>query len=69
MSRAIMQTIQAAIDAAHDGNVVLVDEGTYYENINFKGKAITVASRFYMDGDTSSYFQNDHRRQSTFQSG
>jgi hypothetical protein len=32
---------------------VLVDEGTYYENINYKGKAITVASHFYMDGDTS----------------
>jgi len=47
------ETIQAAIDAAEDGNVVLVEEGTYYENINFKGKAITVASRFYMDGDTS----------------
>jgi len=47
------ETIQAAIDAAQDGNVVLVDEGTYYENINFKGKAITVASQFYMDGDTS----------------
>ncbi len=47
------ETIQAAIDAAHDGNVVLVDEGTYFENINFKGKAITVASNFYLDGDTS----------------
>ena len=46
-------TIQGAIDAASDGNIVLVDEGTYYENINFKGKAITVASRFYMDEDTS----------------
>jgi predicted GH43/DUF377 family glycosyl hydrolase len=46
-------TIQSAIDAAHDGNVILVDEGTYYENINFKGKAITVASQFYMDNDTS----------------
>jgi len=47
------ETIQAAIDAASDGNVVLVDEGTYYENINFKGKAITVASHYYIDGDTS----------------
>ncbi len=46
-------TIQEAIDAAHDGNVVLVDEGTYFENINFKGKAITVASYYYFDGDTS----------------
>ena len=46
-------TIQAAIDAAVDGDVVLVEDNTYYENINFKGKAITVTSRFYVDGDTS----------------
>ncbi len=46
-------TIQAAIDAAVDGDVVLVEDDTYYENINFKGKAITVTSRFYVDGDTS----------------
>jgi hypothetical protein len=46
-------TIQEAIDAAMNGNVVLVDEGTYYENINFKGKAITVASHFLVDEDTS----------------
>ena len=34
----------------YTGDVVLVAEGTYYENINFLGKAITVASRYYVDG-------------------
>ena len=50
-------TIQAAIDAASNGAVVLVDEGTYLENINFRGKAITVTSKYIVDGDET-HIQN-----------
>jgi parallel beta-helix repeat protein/predicted outer membrane repeat protein len=38
-------TIQEAIDAAEDGDTVLVWPGNYFELIDFKGKAITVESR------------------------
>jgi hypothetical protein len=37
-------TIQAAINAAHNGDSVVVSPGTYLENIDFLGKAITVKS-------------------------
>jgi hypothetical protein len=38
---------------ASDGDTVLVAEDTYFENINFKGKSITIANMFITDGDTS----------------
>src|SRR5882724_9730061 len=36
--------IQKAIENSKNGDVILVSPGVYNENINFKGKAITVSS-------------------------
>jgi beta propeller repeat protein len=38
------QTIQSAIAASEDGDVVVVSPGVYFERINFRGKDITVTS-------------------------
>ena len=46
-------SIQQSIDMAKDGDTIIVNEGTYYENIDFKGKAITLASKFILDSDPS----------------
>ncbi|HNP49183.1 MAG TPA: T9SS type A sorting domain-containing protein [Bacteroidia bacterium] len=45
--------IQQAILASVNGDTVLVSPGTYYENINFRGKNIVLTSRFYEANDTS----------------
>jgi FlgD Ig-like domain/Chlamydia polymorphic membrane protein (Chlamydia_PMP) repeat len=47
------QTIQGAIDGVTDGDIVIVSPGTYEENLNFNGKAITLGSYFYTTMDSS----------------
>ncbi len=46
-------TIQQGIDASQDADTVLVQPGTYVENINYNGKNITVGSLFLTTADTS----------------
>lgn len=43
--------IQEAINASHDGDTVLAWPGTYFENVDFSGKNITLASLALTTGD------------------
>ncbi len=40
-------SIQEAVDESADGDLVFVQPGEYFENLDFGGKEITVASRYY----------------------
>lgn len=46
-------TIQLGINAANNGDTVLVEQSVYYENINFLGKSIFVASHFIFESDSN----------------
>lgn len=48
--------IQPAIDACVNGDTVLVEPGTYYANINFRGKNIVVTSRYYITNDPAAIY-------------
>ena len=45
--------IRAGIDASALGDIVLVQPGIYFENIDFNGRIVYVASLFLTTGDTS----------------
>ena len=53
-----IDSIQGGINMAIDGDTILVQPGTYVENINFDGKNIVVSSLFLTTGDTTYYIPN-----------
>jgi hypothetical protein len=46
-------TIQSAINASSNGDTIAVSPGTYFENINFRGKNVLLTSLYYLASDTS----------------
>ncbi|MCC6460230.1 MAG: VCBS repeat-containing protein [Saprospiraceae bacterium] len=42
-------SIQAAVNAAQEGDTVLVSPGIYYENVQLRGRNIVLTSRFELD--------------------
>ena len=67
--------IQSAINAGHDGNMIIIDPGTYIENIDFLGKALFLTSKegptnTIIDGnsaDTVILFQDEEKNDSILQ--
>ncbi len=49
-------TIQEGINASTNGDTVIVANGTWYENIRFMGKAITLASPYITSHDSSDIY-------------
>ncbi len=48
-----VSSIQTGIESAVAGDTILVQPGTYFENLNFLGKQIVVGSLFLLTDDTS----------------
>ena len=45
--------IQEAINSSVDGDTIIVAPGTYFENVNFRGKNILLTSHYLFDEDVS----------------
>lgn len=46
-------SITAGLNAAKAGDTIVVNEGTYYENLMIPGEPLVIGSRFLLTGDTS----------------